>query len=55
MFQNLNYIVIGVMLIRYGDYNTVHNHRGSILSGVFYIDVPDENMGNINFFKDQMI
>ena len=35
----------------YGDYNTLHNHRGSILSGVFYIDVPDENMGNINFFK----
>ena len=36
---------------RYGDYNTVHNHRGTILSGVFYIDVPDENMGNINFLE----
>ena len=40
---------------RYGDYNTVHNHRGAILSGVFYIDVPDENMGNINFFRDDDI
>ena len=39
----------------YGDYNTVHNHRGAILSGVFYIDVPDENMGNINFFRDDDI
>ena len=36
----------------YGDYNTLHNHRGSILSGVFYIDVPDENMGKINFERD---
>ena len=25
----------------YGDYNKLHNHRGSILSGVFYVDVPD--------------
>jgi len=33
----------------FGDYNTLHNHRGSIFSGVFYIDVPDTNMGNINF------
>lgn len=33
----------------YGDYNKLHNHRGSILSGVFYVDVPDENMGNIVF------
>ena len=33
----------------YGDYNTLHNHKASIMSGVFYVDVPDENMGNINF------
>lgn len=35
----------------FGDYNTLHNHRGAVLSGVFYVDVPDENMGNINFFR----
>ena len=39
----------------YGDYNTLHNHRGSILSGVFYVDVPDENMGNINFQRSDDI
>jgi uncharacterized protein (TIGR02466 family) len=33
----------------FGDYTSLHNHRDSILSGVFYIDIPDENMGNINF------
>ena len=39
----------------FGDYNTLHNHRGSILSGVFYVDVPDENMGSINFFRQDDI
>jgi len=39
----------------YGDYNTLHNHRGSVLSGVFYIDVPDENMGKINFERSDDI
>ena len=39
----------------YGDYNTLHNHRGSILSGVFYINVPDENMGKINFERSDDI
>jgi uncharacterized protein (TIGR02466 family) len=39
----------------YGDYNVLHNHHGSILSGVFYVDVPDENMGNINFVRSDDI
>ena len=39
----------------FGDYNTMHNHRGSVLSGVFYVDVPDENMGSINFFRQDDI
>ena len=39
----------------YGDYNKLHNHRGSVLSGVFYIDVPDENMGNIIFERSDDI
>jgi len=39
----------------YGDYNTLHIHRGAILSGVFYVDVPDENMGKINFERSDDI
>ena len=35
-----------------GSYNTLHNHQDSILSGVYYIDIPDENMGNIEFHRD---
>lgn len=35
-----------------GSYNTLHNHQGSIFSGVYYIDIPDENMGNIEFHRD---
>lgn len=29
------------------DYNLLHDHQKSILSGVYYVDVPDENMGNL--------
>ena len=39
----------------YGDYTTLHNHRDSILSGVFYVDIPDENMGKINFERSDDI
>ena len=35
-----------------GDYNHAHHHRDSILSGVYYIDVPDENMGDIHFERE---
>mgnify|MGYP001245292673 FL=1 len=35
----------------YGDYNTKHIHGGSLISAVFYVDVPDNNMGNINFHR----
>jgi uncharacterized protein (TIGR02466 family) len=34
-----------------GSYNSIHNHQNSILSGVYYIDVPEENMGDIEFFR----
>jgi uncharacterized protein (TIGR02466 family) len=39
----------------YGDYTTLHNHRDSVLSGVFYVDIPDENMGKINFERSDDI
>lgn len=32
-----------------GAYNTLHNHQHSVLSGVYYIDIPDQHMGNIEF------
>lgn len=35
-----------------GTYNIIHNHPGSVISGVYYIDVPEENMGNIRFYRD---
>ena len=36
----------------YGDYNDLHNHRGAIFSGVFYIDIHQNNSGNIIFQSD---
>jgi uncharacterized protein (TIGR02466 family) len=35
---------------KYKDYNREHQHTGSVLSGVFYLDVP-KNCGNINFIN----
>ncbi len=35
-----------------GSYNQVHNHRGALLSGVFYVDVPESNMGDIEFYRN---
>lgn len=32
--------------------HTSHNHPGSILSGMFYLDVPEENMGDVQFTRD---
>ena len=31
-----------------GNFNTLHHHRGALMSGVFYIETP-ENCGNISF------
>jgi len=39
----------------FGDYNTIHHHRGALLSGVFYIDVPDKNMGALYIERDDHI
>ena len=36
----------------YGAYNMPHNQQDSIISGVFYVDVPEKNMGNIEFYRD---
>jgi len=33
----------------YKDYNKLHNHRGSFISGVLYILVPDDKCGGITF------
>jgi len=34
------------------DYNTLHDHQKSILSGTYYVSVPDNNMGDIVFSRD---
>jgi len=34
-----------------GSYNMIHNHPGCVLSGVYYVDVPEENMGDIEFHR----
>ena len=39
----------------YGNYTTLHNHRNCILSGVFYVDIPEKNMGKINFERSDDI
>ena len=39
----------------YGDYNELHNHRGAIFSGVFYVDIPQKNSGNLKFQRDDDI
>lgn len=36
----------------YHDYNTEHDHQKSILSGVYYVSVPDNNMGDIVFHRN---
>jgi uncharacterized protein (TIGR02466 family) len=30
-----------------GDYNVSHNHQGSVLSGVYYVSVPTQDMGDL--------
>jgi uncharacterized protein (TIGR02466 family) len=31
----------------YHDYNLIHDHQNSILSGVYYVSVPKDNMGDL--------
>ena len=35
-----------------GTYRTQHNHPGSLLSGLFFVDIPEDNMGDVQFFRD---
>lgn len=35
-----------------GSYNQIHNHMGAILSGVYYVDVPDSESGDIEFHRN---
>jgi uncharacterized protein (TIGR02466 family) len=34
-----------------GHHNSIHNHHGAILSGVYYVHTP-ENCGSIEFYRD---
>ena len=35
-----------------GDYNHVHHHRDSVLSGVYYIDIPKDSEADIHFERE---
>lgn len=35
-----------------GDYNLVHDHQNSILSGVYYVEVPEGDSGNLVIERD---
>jgi|TARA_B100000959_G_C14984441_1_gene624969 uncharacterized protein (TIGR02466 family) len=35
-----------------GTYNTQHNNPGSLLSGLFFVNIPEDNMGDVQFFRD---
>lgn len=34
------------------DYNTPHDHQNSVLSGTYYVSVPEDNMGNLLLHRD---
>jgi uncharacterized protein (TIGR02466 family) len=48
IFPELDISNLWININQYGNYNTPHQHFGSILSGTFYVRTP-ENCGNINF------
>lgn len=53
--MGMNDLVLGNFWININnkyDYNIPHDHQNSILSGVYYVSVPDENMGDIVFHRD---
>ena len=33
------------------DYNEQHDHQNSVLSGTYYVQVPEENMGNLTLHR----
>jgi uncharacterized protein (TIGR02466 family) len=35
-----------------GSHNVLHNHMDSVISGVYYIDIPANDMGDIVFHRD---
>jgi uncharacterized protein (TIGR02466 family) len=37
-----------------GSYNLKHIHPHSVFSGVFYLQVPEKNSGDITFYRDNM-
>lgn len=37
------------------DYNLPHDHQNSILSGVYYVSVPDNNMGDLILHRDDKV
>lgn len=65
-YTGINNLEIGNFWINingHHDYNLLHDHQNSILSGVYYVSVPRENMGdlvlhrgdNIEFFMNSKV
>jgi len=55
VYTGINTLVLGNWWINIngkGDYNTPHNHQNSILSGVYYVSVPDKNMGDLVLHRE---
>lgn len=49
-YTGINNLKVGNFWINingYHDYNVVHDHQKSILSGVYYVSVPTQNMGDL--------
>lgn len=51
-FPELEFQNFWININGYGSSHQVHNHPDAMLSGVFYIDIPDENTSNIKFYRD---
>jgi len=47
--DRINNMTIWAMINKKGSYNTLHNHPGCDIAGVYYVKVPEGDCGNISF------
>lgn len=49
-YTGIDYLMLGNWWINIngkGDYNLSHDHQRSVISGTYYVSVPDQNMGDL--------
>lgn len=49
-YTGINNLTVGNFWINingHHDYNLIHDHQHSVLSGVYYVSVPEDNMGDL--------